>query len=72
MHVAEQEQLWPSLTIESRHWTSWALIGGKKNSFEERIEELKTFKEKHGHVRATVKQDKSLGAFCRDTRSARC
>ena len=40
-------------------------------SFEERLDELQTFKAKHGHVRVTMKQDKSLGKFCRDMRSAR-
>jgi len=45
--------------------------GGKKKSFEERVEELKAFKEKHGHVRVTVKHDKSLARFCINTRAAR-
>ena len=40
-------------------------------SFEERIEEVKAFKEKHGHVRVTVKHDKSLANFCKDMRCAR-
>ena len=39
--------------------------------FEKRIEELNAFKSKHGHVRVTLKQDKSLGTFCNDIRSAR-
>jgi len=38
---------------------------------EDRIEELKAFKEKHGHVRVTVKQDKSLATFCKNMRAAR-
>ena len=42
----------------------------KKNWFKERTEELKAFKEKHGHVRVTVKHDKSLGWFCTNMRSA--
>ena len=43
--------------------------GDKNKSFEERIEELKAFKAKHGHVRvSTVKQDKSLGKFCANMR----
>ena len=45
--------------------------GDKKKSFEERIEDLNAFKEKHGHVHVTAKQDKSLGAFCRNIRFAR-
>ena len=40
-------------------------------SFEERIEDLQSFKEKHGHVRVTVTHDKSLGAFCKNMRTAR-
>jgi len=43
----------------------------KASSVEERIEELKAFKEKHGHVHVTVKHDKSLGMFCKNMRSAR-
>jgi len=44
---------------------------GKNNSFKERVEELKAFKEKHGHTRVTKKHDKSLSAFCAHMRSAR-
>jgi len=43
----------------------------KAKWFEERIEELKAFKAKHGHVRVTVKQDKSLGGFCIRMKAAR-
>jgi len=43
----------------------------KKKSFEKRIEELQTFKAKHGHVRVTRKHDKSLYGFCSNTRCAR-
>jgi len=42
-----------------------------KKSFEERIEELKSFKEKHEHVRVTAKHDKSLYMFCSHVRCAR-
>jgi len=45
--------------------------GEKHKSFDERVEELKVFKELHGHVRVTVKQDKKLAAFCANIRSAR-
>jgi len=44
---------------------------GKFKSFDERIEELKVFKEKHGHVRFTMEQNKSLLLFCRNMRAAR-
>jgi len=43
----------------------------KNKSFEERIEDLKAFKEKHGHIRVTEKHDKSLSNFCKNMRSAR-
>ena len=43
----------------------------KNKSFEERIEELKVFKAKHGHVRPTAKHGKSLAMFCKDMRAAR-
>jgi len=46
-------------------------VNGKEKTFEECIEELKAFKEKHGHVRVTAKQDKSLAYFCRNMRCAR-
>jgi len=42
----------------------------KNASFKDRIEDLKAFKAKHGHVRVTVKQDKSLSTFCSNMRSA--
>jgi len=44
---------------------------GKNTVVEDHIEELKTFKAKHGHVRVPVKQDKSLAKFCHNMRSAR-
>jgi len=44
--------------------------GDKKKSFEERIEELKAFKAKHGHVHVTLKHGKSLYGFCNHVRCA--
>jgi len=44
---------------------------GASMPFKECIEELKEFKEKHGHTRVTMKQDKSLYQFCASMRSAR-
>ena len=41
-----------------------------RKSFEERLEELKAFKTKHGHVRVTAKHDKILHSFCAKMRSA--
>ena len=43
----------------------------KAKSFEERVEELKAFKEKHGHVRVKAKHDERLYKFCRSLRCAR-
>ena len=40
------------------------------NTVEERIEELKAFKAKHGHVRVTAKHDPRLANFCMNMRSA--
>ena len=40
-------------------------------SFEKCIEELKSFKTKHGHVRVTRNHDKSLSSFCASVRGAR-
>jgi len=42
----------------------------KNKSFEKRIEELQALKAKHGHVRVTVKHDKSLAGLCTNLRSA--
>jgi len=38
-------------------------------TFEERVEQLKTFKEKHGHVRVTTLLDPSLRGFCSNMRA---
>ena len=43
----------------------------KAKSFEERIEDLKAFHAKHGHVRVTVEHSQSLASFCTHMRSAR-
>jgi len=50
--------------------------GGKnkscmQNLFKKRVEELQAFMAKHGHVRVTVKHDKSLHKFCANMRYAR-
>jgi len=52
-------------------WGEKTKTKAKAKSFEDRIEELKAFKAKHGHVHVTVKQDKSLVTFCKNTRAAR-
>ena len=42
-----------------------------KKSFEQRIEDLGVYKEKHGHVNVKMSEDKSLYDFCQHTRRAR-
>ena len=39
--------------------------------FEQRMDDLKTYKEKHGHVKVKKTDDKSLYVFCRQMRYAR-
>ena len=44
---------------------------GDEKSFEFRIQQLKAFKMKHGHVRPTKKYDSNLAHFCANIRKAR-
>jgi len=44
---------------------------GDEKSFEFRIQQLKAFKIKHGHVRPTKKYDSNLAHFCANIRKAR-
>ena len=51
----------------------WSILerrAGKK-SFKQRIEDLKAYKEKNGHVNVKESDDKSLYKFCINTRHAR-
>ena len=34
-------------------------------SFEQRLDDLRAYKEKHGHVNVKEKEDKSLYSFCK-------
>jgi hypothetical protein len=45
----------------------------KKNyiNFNDRCEDLKVYKEKHGHLRVSKKDDKSLNSWCKNIRNAR-
>eukprot|EP00581_Thalassiosira_minuscula_P032079 CAMPEP_0183767086 /NCGR_PEP_ID=MMETSP0739-20130205/11972_1 /TAXON_ID=385413 /ORGANISM="Thalassiosira miniscula, Strain CCMP1093" /LENGTH=388 /DNA_ID=CAMNT_0026005955 /DNA_START=130 /DNA_END=1296 /DNA_ORIENTATION=+ len=43
----------------------------RSTPFERRVEELKSYKEKHGHVNVKKSEDTSLYAFCHRIRSAR-
>ena len=53
----------------------WTLISthAKYNtkSFEERIEDLRSYREKHGHLNVRTSENKSLAAFCSNMRYAR-
>jgi hypothetical protein len=44
---------------------------GKYKTFDERMEDLKRFKETHGHVNVSIPDDKSLAGFCVKARHAR-
>ena len=48
----------------------WSMNNGIK-SFEQRMDDLKTYKEKHGHVNVKRSDDKSLYQFCNNIRLAR-
>jgi flagellar biosynthesis GTPase FlhF len=41
---------------------------GKYKTFDDRMEDLKLFKEKHGHVNVSIPEDNSLAQFCAQTR----
>jgi hypothetical protein len=41
---------------------------GKCMAFDDRMEDLKRFKETHGHANVTIREDKSLGQFCNKMR----
>ena len=43
----------------------------RKNSFEQRIEDLEAYKEKRGHVNVKQSEDKRLYNFCNHMRRAR-
>jgi len=40
-------------------------------TFDDRMEDLKRFKETHGHANVTIREDKSLYQFCASVRNAR-
>jgi len=44
---------------------------GKNMTFDDRMEDLKWFKETHGHANVTIHEDKSLGQFCNKMRHTR-
>jgi len=44
---------------------------GKYMTFDDRMEDLKRFKETHGHANVTIREDKSLDQFCNKMRLTR-
>jgi len=43
---------------------------GKNKTFDDRMEDLKRYKETHGHVNVSIPEDNSLAQFCAQTRYA--
>ena len=43
---------------------------GKNNTFDNQMEDLKRYKETHGHVNVSIPEDKSLAQFCTKARYA--
>jgi hypothetical protein len=50
---------------------NWDDERGRDNSFFARVDELKAFKVKHGHLKVRQKEDQSLYGFCCNMRQAR-
>jgi hypothetical protein len=44
---------------------------GKQKTFDDRMEDLKWYKETHGHINVSISEDKSLNQFCANARHAR-
>ena len=61
----------PSAAGEEKHSTKKRRQTNTRKTFEQRIEDLEAYKEKHGHVNVSQKEDKSLYDFCRNMRQAR-
>jgi hypothetical protein len=47
------------------------MVQGKYKTFDDRMEDLKLYKETHGHVYVSIPEDKSLAQFCKQARYAR-
>ena len=41
---------------------------GRNNTFDDRMEDLKRYKETHGHANVSIPEDKSLAQFCTQAR----
>jgi len=60
-----------SLDALGFNWTVRTRENAAKKSFEQRLEDLRAYKEKHGHVKVKKSDDKSLYDFCIHMRCAR-
>jgi len=58
-------------SIKERKGTAGPREQAARKSFEQRIEDLRAYKEEHGHVNVTGNEDKSLYLFCSNMRQAR-
>ena len=50
---------------------NWRLNSTPRKSFEERIKDLRSYKDEHGHLNVEQSQDKSLAQFCIEVRYTR-
>ena len=64
------EERMASLDALGFDWTERAREQAAKKSFEQRIEDLQVYKEKHGHTNVKSSNDKSLHKFCERIRYA--
>ena len=63
---------WDRITSLDALGFDWAITERKtKKSFEQRMDDLRAYKEKNGHVNVKEKEDKSLYQFCCNMRRAR-
>ena len=57
------------------NWFCWKSETARKKdptkSFHDRVKALGEYKEKHGHLRVSKKDDKSLNSWCKNIRNAR-
>ena len=74
MRYSRNNPVNPSMTLTDNRIASLEALGFewiREKSFEQRIEDLQTYNEKHGHINVKKSDDKSLYEFCRNIRYAR-
>ncbi len=57
--------------LTGRRSTSGRKARGKYKTFNDRMDDLRRYKETHGHPNVTIPDDKSLAQFCANARYAR-